>query len=155
MWSRTGFPRTLIIGLGTSAVSSRMRVPRPAASRTALSILVITNCAGGSSAPSLDVKATRQSRNYLASHAERPIHLCIEIFAPLAQSRAHGGIAVSWQISRDGPLVNSRQSRANLHRLNRAGTMEPGQLGTCRLGHATSRFSFPFQILVCSLRRTC
>src|SRR6266567_3979688 len=41
--SRIGFPRTLIIGLGRSAVISRIRVPRPAARRTALSILVITD----------------------------------------------------------------------------------------------------------------
>src|SRR2546426_11404915 len=40
--SRIGFPRTLIIGLGRSDVSSRIRVPRPAASKTALSILFMT-----------------------------------------------------------------------------------------------------------------
>src|SRR5207248_120380 len=38
---RIGFPRTLIIGFGSSAVSSRIRVPRPAARRTALSILAM------------------------------------------------------------------------------------------------------------------
>src|SRR5213595_4168483 len=42
---RIGFPRTLIIGFGRSAVSSRIRVPRPAASKTALSIFVITGFA--------------------------------------------------------------------------------------------------------------
>src|SRR5512140_632490 len=42
---RIGFPRTLIIVLGSSDVSSRIRVPRPAASRTALSIFVITDVA--------------------------------------------------------------------------------------------------------------
>src|SRR5437867_2621906 len=42
MCCKTGLPRTTIIGFGRSAVSSRIRVPRPAASRTALSILVIT-----------------------------------------------------------------------------------------------------------------
>src|ERR1700730_13832385 len=43
MYCRTGLPRTSIIGLGRSAVSSRMRVPRPAASRTALSIFAMKN----------------------------------------------------------------------------------------------------------------
>src|ERR1700677_5105598 len=36
MWSRIGLPRTSIIGLGSSWVSSRIRVPLPAASSTAL-----------------------------------------------------------------------------------------------------------------------
>src|SRR6185437_13394134 len=42
MCCKTGLPRTSIIGFGKSAVSSRMRVPRPAASNTALSIFVTT-----------------------------------------------------------------------------------------------------------------
>src|SRR6266481_7056575 len=43
MCCKTGLPRTSSIGFGRSAVISRMRVPRPAASKTALSIFVITN----------------------------------------------------------------------------------------------------------------
>src|SRR5579885_681098 len=38
---KTGLPRTSIIGFGSSAVSSRMRVPRPAARMTALSIFIV------------------------------------------------------------------------------------------------------------------
>src|SRR5215471_19235928 len=39
-WS-TGLPRTSIIGFGSSAVSSRIRVPRPAARITAFSIFIV------------------------------------------------------------------------------------------------------------------
>src|SRR6266496_4962099 len=48
MCCKTGLPRTSIIGLGRSDVSSRIRVPRPAASKTALSILVTSFCLASS-----------------------------------------------------------------------------------------------------------
>src|SRR5215211_5117906 len=41
MCCKPGLPRTSIIGLGSSLVSSRIRVPRPAASNTALLIFAI------------------------------------------------------------------------------------------------------------------
>src|SRR4030095_11960940 len=47
---KTGLPRTSIIGFGSSAVSSRIRVPRPAASITALSIVLIVEDGGARSA---------------------------------------------------------------------------------------------------------
>src|SRR5205809_3824974 len=40
MCCKTGFLRTSIIGLGRSTVSSRMRLPRPAARTTAFSIFM-------------------------------------------------------------------------------------------------------------------
>src|SRR6266849_379423 len=40
MYCKTGLPRTSIIGLGRSTVSSRMRLPRPAARTTAFSIFM-------------------------------------------------------------------------------------------------------------------
>src|ERR1043166_2784329 len=45
MCCKTGLPRTSIIGFGKSTVSSRIRVPRPAARMTALSILGISELA--------------------------------------------------------------------------------------------------------------
>src|SRR6266566_7825296 len=43
MCCKTGLPCTSIIGLGSLAVSSRIRVPRPAARITAFSIITVSD----------------------------------------------------------------------------------------------------------------
>src|SRR5882724_13653337 len=60
---RTGLPRTSIIGLGSSAVSSRIRVPRPAASTTALSIFVVMSSEAETSLDISEASLAAEGRN--------------------------------------------------------------------------------------------